>query len=118
MNTGADSFGSLGVLMDSSTARVRCQNIWEVVCCDTFEVNNFLDDEYEPREPYIIVKQAREMVGQELPYSLTSSNCEHFVTWLRYGKPESRQVGVLLFLYRLIYQTEDHDHQNHKGLCI
>ncbi|KAK5917110.1 hypothetical protein CgunFtcFv8_012028 [Champsocephalus gunnari] len=41
----------------------------------------------------IIVREACRMVGQELPYSLTSHNCEHFVTELRYGISQSRQVN-------------------------
>lgn len=89
------SFGNLGMLLDSTKARVRRQKIWDVVRFDSFEINNLLDDEYEPRERHTIVKEARRMVGRELLYSVYTYNCEHFVTGLRYGKPESRQVGVL-----------------------
>uniref|UniRef100_A0A3Q0TFN5 Retinoic acid receptor responder 3 n=1 Tax=Amphilophus citrinellus TaxID=61819 RepID=A0A3Q0TFN5_AMPCI len=86
------NFGELLTLMDSSTACVRRQKIWEVVGSSRFEVNNLLDDEYQPREPHVIVMDACRMVGRELPYSVATQNCEHFVTELRYGKPESRQV--------------------------
>ncbi|KAM9341578.1 phospholipase A and acyltransferase 4-like [Symphorus nematophorus] len=85
-------FSNLTMLVDSHTARVRRQKIWKVVGNDRFEINNLLDDEYEPRERHIIVREACRLVGRELPYSVTTSNCEHFVTMLRYGKPESRQV--------------------------
>lgn len=86
------SFGGLLTLLDSSTAQVRRQKIWEVVGRHRFKVNNLLDEEYEPRDRRIIVREACSMVGQKLPYSITSHNCEHFVTELRYGKAESRQV--------------------------
>ncbi|XP_034714960.1 phospholipase A and acyltransferase 4-like isoform X2 [Etheostoma cragini] len=75
-----------------TTGKVKREMIKKVVGHDRFKVNNLLDEKYPPREPYIIVKEACSMVGQELWYSLTSRNCEHFVTDLRYGKAESRQV--------------------------
>lgn len=78
--------------LDSNKARVRRQRLWEVVGSDKFHVNNLLDDEYQPREPYVIVRDALRMVGRELPYNVVSNNCEHFVTELRYGEAESRQV--------------------------
>ncbi|XP_005929717.1 phospholipase A and acyltransferase 3 [Haplochromis burtoni] len=85
-------FGELLTLLDSGKAQVRRQKIWEVVGSSEFEVNNLLDDEYSPREPLAIVRDACRMVGRELPYCIATQNCEHFVTELRYGKPESRQV--------------------------
>ncbi|XP_074548624.1 phospholipase A and acyltransferase 4-like [Halichoeres trimaculatus] len=86
------SFGGLLTLLDSTTAQVRRQKIWEVVGHHHFKVNNLLDEEYDPRDRGVIVREACSMVGQTLPYSITSHNCEHFVTELRYGKAESRQV--------------------------
>lgn len=93
-NQSSDDSGSFDLLMfmESRTAQVRCQKLCEVVGHHRYEINNHLDDEYEPRESHIIVREACRLVGQELPYSVTSHNCEHFVTELRYGKPESRQV--------------------------
>ncbi|KAM4543171.1 phospholipase A and acyltransferase 4-like isoform 2-T2 [Odontesthes bonariensis] len=84
-------FSDLLTLLDSGKAQVRRQRLWEVVGSDRFCVNNLLDDEYQPREPHIIVRNACSMVGQEFQYNLVTQNCEHFVTVLRYGKPESRQ---------------------------
>ncbi|XP_071354644.1 phospholipase A and acyltransferase 4-like [Trachinotus anak] len=90
----SDDAGPLDLLMflDSNTAQVRRQKLWEVVGSHSYQINNLLDDEYEPRERHIIVREACRMVGRELPYSVATQNCEHFVTELRYGKPESRQV--------------------------
>ncbi|XP_033978958.1 phospholipase A and acyltransferase 4-like [Trematomus bernacchii] len=92
--SGDDSnpFNSLMMLLDSNKAEVRCQKLWEVVGPHRYKINNFLDYKYEPRQRDIIVREACRMVGQELPYSLTSHNCEHFVTELRYGISQSRQV--------------------------
>ncbi|XP_043998893.1 phospholipase A and acyltransferase 4-like [Gambusia affinis] len=78
--------------LESSDATVRRQRIWEVVGSNSFQVNNLLDDEYQPLDPSTIVSNAVKMVGQERPYNVATYNSEHFVTELRYGKPESRQV--------------------------
>lgn len=74
-------------------AMVKKDNLWDVVGNDRWIINNTLDKKYKPRSAGTIVKEACAYVGQELPYSLFRSNCEHFVTELRYGKPESRQVS-------------------------
>ncbi|KAI3367401.1 hypothetical protein L3Q82_026257 [Scortum barcoo] len=94
---GQDSNSCVSVLagLTADKAEVRRAKLSEVVGYDRFKVNNLLDDKYEPRDPDIIVKDALAMVGMELPYSVTSRNCEHFVTNLRYDRPESRQVGIL-----------------------
>ncbi|XP_078134335.1 phospholipase A and acyltransferase 4-like [Sander vitreus] len=91
-NDDSSSSGSSLMALDIDVGQVKCENIWEVVGNDNVKVHNLLDDKYQPRESYIIVKEACGMVGQELPYSIFTRNCEHFVTELRYGKPESRQV--------------------------
>uniref|UniRef100_A0A3B3V934 Retinoic acid receptor responder 3 n=1 Tax=Poecilia latipinna TaxID=48699 RepID=A0A3B3V934_9TELE len=87
--------------LGSSDATVRRQRIWEVVGSNRFQVNNLLDDKYQPLDPSTIVSNAVKMVGQERPYNVATHNSEHFVTELRYGKPESRQaskfVGAALF---------------------
>ncbi|KAK2826732.1 hypothetical protein Q5P01_020946 [Channa striata] len=90
----ADSSGTLNAILslDSNIAEVRRQKIWEVAGSNKFRINNLLDDEYEPRDRRLIVRDACRMVGRVMPYSLATYNCEHFVTELRYGKPESRQV--------------------------
>ncbi|KAF1374428.1 hypothetical protein PFLUV_G00228990 [Perca fluviatilis] len=72
--------------------KVKREKIWKVVGNDRFKINNLLDNKYQPRECYIILKEACSMVGLKMPYSIVNSNCEHFVTDQRYGIPESRQV--------------------------
>uniref|UniRef100_A0A8C3XLB3 LRAT domain-containing protein n=1 Tax=Chelydra serpentina TaxID=8475 RepID=A0A8C3XLB3_CHESE len=44
------------------------------------------------KDRYRIVRRAQELVGREMPYNLTSHNCEHFVMELRYGVAMSDQV--------------------------
>ncbi|KAM6953340.1 phospholipase A and acyltransferase 4-like [Aplochiton taeniatus] len=73
-------------------AVVRRDRIWDVVGTDSWKINNLLDDEYKVREIHVIIKEARRLVGHRQRYNLRSYNCEHFVTWLRYNKAESRQV--------------------------
>ena len=73
---------------------MKREKLAAVVGHDRFKVNNLLDEEYKARDPSIIVKEACEMVGRELPYNVVSNNCEHFATDLRYGKAESRQVCI------------------------
>ncbi|KAJ8401802.1 hypothetical protein AAFF_G00377730 [Aldrovandia affinis] len=36
--------------------------------------------------------KAKSLVGHTLDYNITQFNCEHFVNYLRYGKPHSQQV--------------------------
>uniref|UniRef100_A0A8C5Z2A8 LRAT domain-containing protein n=1 Tax=Marmota marmota marmota TaxID=9994 RepID=A0A8C5Z2A8_MARMA len=59
---------------------------------DKYRINNKHDDKYDPLPLNKIVKEAEKMVGREVPYSLTSDNCEHFVNVLRYGVSRSDQV--------------------------
>ncbi|KAK2908671.1 hypothetical protein Q8A67_004508 [Cirrhinus molitorella] len=39
-----------------------------------------------------VARRAEKLVG-DIPYSLLWSNCEHFVTYCRYGTPVSQQTG-------------------------
>ncbi|KAM9357436.1 phospholipase A and acyltransferase 3-like [Symphorus nematophorus] len=73
-------------------AMVKKEELWDVVGTDQWEINNSLDEKYKPRQRHIILRDACALVGRELPYSIFSWNCEHFVNDLRYGKAESRQV--------------------------
>ncbi|XP_055087309.1 phospholipase A and acyltransferase 3-like isoform X2 [Periophthalmus magnuspinnatus] len=84
--------GSLVQYFDSSSAEVKCEKIWDVVGQDQYHVNNLLDHKYQPQHRNKIVRDALKLVGRVLPYNVARYNCEHFVTDLRYGKAESRQV--------------------------
>ncbi|XP_047374899.1 phospholipase A and acyltransferase 2-like [Sciurus carolinensis] len=59
---------------------------------DKYRVNNKHDDKYEPLPPNKIVQKAEKLVGKDIPYSVTSQNCEHFVNALRYEVSRSDQV--------------------------
>uniref|UniRef100_A0A8C5G2M1 Retinoic acid receptor responder protein 3-like n=1 Tax=Gouania willdenowi TaxID=441366 RepID=A0A8C5G2M1_GOUWI len=73
-------------------ALVQKNGLWDVVGNHEWRVNNDLDKKYEHRPVQVIVRDALDVVGCELPYNVVTRNCEHFVNELRYGKAESRQV--------------------------
>uniref|UniRef100_A0A672J3K2 LRAT domain-containing protein n=1 Tax=Salarias fasciatus TaxID=181472 RepID=A0A672J3K2_SALFA len=85
-------------MMTSQTERgkVKKEKLQNVVGNNKWKINNCLDKEYKPREVLTIKREACALVGEELPYCVLKSNCEHFVNDLRYGKPESRQVGSVM----------------------
>lgn len=87
---GAGASSMMSVLCDRAV--VKKEELWDVIGTNKWCINNSLDDKYEPREVHQILRDAKKMVGAELPYCVFSSNCEHFATDLRYGKAESRQV--------------------------
>ncbi|XP_054647045.1 phospholipase A and acyltransferase 3-like [Dunckerocampus dactyliophorus] len=87
---GAGPSSMMSVFADR--ALVKREELWEVVGNDRFRVNNHLDHKYEPHPVHVIVREALALVGKMLCYCIISANCEHFVTNLRYGKPQSRQV--------------------------
>ncbi|XP_025213505.1 HRAS-like suppressor 2 isoform X1 [Theropithecus gelada] len=87
---GAGAASVLSAL--TNKAIVKKELLSAVAGSDNYRVNNKHDDKYRPLPCNKIVKRAEELVGQELPYSLTSDNCEHFVNHLRYGVSRSDQV--------------------------
>uniref|UniRef100_A0A4W5MCF1 LRAT domain-containing protein n=1 Tax=Hucho hucho TaxID=62062 RepID=A0A4W5MCF1_9TELE len=64
----------------SSSGSVSCKGmitiemLKDVAAGNPYKINNYLDDE-----------------GHTIPYDVLGNNCEHFVTFLRYGKSESKQ---------------------------
>ncbi|KAF5896027.1 HRAS-like suppressor 3 [Clarias magur] len=86
----AGACSMMSVLSDK--AIVKKEQLWDVAGKDKYTVNNLLDKKYEPRLIHVILEEAHSLLGQELPYCFIRGNCEHFVTDLRYGKAESRQV--------------------------
>ncbi|XP_058471740.1 phospholipase A and acyltransferase 4-like isoform X2 [Solea solea] len=77
-------------LVWNSKGEVRRDKLSDVRNGDNYRVNNFLDKKYKPRNPDVIVKEAKSRIGPSKYYVVTY-NCEHFATEMRYGKPESRQ---------------------------
>lgn len=76
----------------SRKAVVRMQLLKEVVGADSFRINNKYDDNHTPLPVSEIIQRAQLLIGQEVSYDLLGSNCEHFVTLLRYGEGVSEQV--------------------------
>ncbi|KAI5105336.1 retinoic acid receptor responder protein 3, partial [Silurus meridionalis] len=86
----AGAYSMMSVLCDKALVK---KELLEVVAGDDkYIINNLLDDEYEPRPVYDILQEAKSLLGEQQNYCVFRDNCEHFVTNLRYGKPESRQV--------------------------
>ncbi|XP_027688320.2 uncharacterized protein LOC102934292 isoform X1 [Chelonia mydas] len=76
----------------SDRAYVKKDWLEDVVRKDRYRVNNKHDETHPPLPVSKIVRWAQELVGREMPYNLTSHNCEHFVMELRYGVAMSDQV--------------------------
>lgn len=87
---GAGAASIMSALTDK--AIVKKELLCDVAGRDKYQVNNKHDNEYTPLPINKIIKQAEELVGQEVLYRLTSENCEHFVNELRYGVARSDQV--------------------------
>ncbi|XP_059566350.1 phospholipase A and acyltransferase 2-like [Myotis daubentonii] len=80
----------------SGRAIVKKQLLSVVAGKDKYRVNNENDRKHSLLDPRKIVQRAEELVGREMPYKLTSDNCEHFVNDLRYGVHCSDQVTKAL----------------------
>ncbi|XP_061739040.1 phospholipase A and acyltransferase 1 isoform X1 [Nerophis ophidion] len=76
----------------SRKAVVRMQLLKEVVGADCYRVNNKYDHTHTPLAVHDIIQRAQLLIGQEVSYDLLGSNCEHFVTLLRYGQGVSEQA--------------------------
>lgn len=86
----------------SRKAVVRMQLLKEVVGSDSYRVNNKYDHNHTPLPVCEIIQRAQVLIGQEVSYDLLGSNCEHFVTLLRYGEGVSEQVSHCLFCFSLM----------------
>ncbi|XP_050957444.1 phospholipase A and acyltransferase 3-like [Labeo rohita] len=83
------------LVKDSDTGAkgtVKKEKLKDVVGKDKYQINNHLDKIYVPHPTEDILQKAISYVEEKFPYNMASSNCEHFVTLLRYGKPHSQQV--------------------------
>ncbi|XP_043931697.1 phospholipase A and acyltransferase 2-like [Protopterus annectens] len=85
--------GSSSLMSVFTEKAVVCRDhLEEVAGNDMYRVNNKYDSRSNPLPVYIIIANAKEQIGEELPYSIVSYNCEHFVTSLRYEDKKSDQV--------------------------
>ncbi|CAB1323840.1 unnamed protein product [Coregonus sp. 'balchen'] len=87
----SSSSGSL-----SSKGTVTIDTLKDVAAGNTYRINNYLDDKYKPRRADVILKEVDKMRGRTIKYDLLGQNCEHFVTFLRYGESESKQADDFL----------------------
>ncbi|XP_077311887.1 phospholipase A and acyltransferase 2-like [Lithobates pipiens] len=75
-----------------ATAVVRRDYLESVARGCDYKVNNKYDSKCSPYPAIKIVNAALEEVGKTKNYSVTSANCEHFASYLRYGEQFSDQV--------------------------
>ncbi|XP_032660091.1 phospholipase A and acyltransferase 3-like [Chelonoidis abingdonii] len=87
---GAGSSSIMSVLTDRAV--VKKERLRDVAGGDRYRVNNKYDGRCSPLPVSKILMEAKFLVGQKMRYSVTSENCEHFVTQLRYGQPMCDQV--------------------------
>ncbi|XP_075692932.1 phospholipase A and acyltransferase 2-like [Rhinoderma darwinii] len=73
-------------------AVVRKEHLENVANGCNYKINNKFDEKLTPYSPGKVVRAALQLVDQTMSYSVTSANCEHFATELRYGKGFSDQV--------------------------
>ncbi|XP_060614378.2 phospholipase A and acyltransferase 3-like [Anolis sagrei] len=73
-------------------AMVKKERLRDIIRGDNYCINNKYDEKCNPLPANKIVQEAEALLGKEMHYSVTSNNCEHFVTRLRYGTARSDQV--------------------------
>ncbi|XP_041731918.1 phospholipase A and acyltransferase 4 isoform X1 [Coregonus clupeaformis] len=92
--------------VSSSSSSFSCKGMFlietyeDVTAGKSCRINNYLDDKYKPRTTDVIMEEVNKMRGRTIKYDLLGDNCEHFVTFLRYGKSESKQADD--FMNRLL----------------
>ncbi|NWU37791.1 HRSL1 enzyme, partial [Hylia prasina] len=89
---GAPSLSVSTTAIYTRRAKVKKQLLKEVVGNNKWRVNNKYDRSHTPRPVDEIIRRAEQWIDKEVPYDVLGSNCEHFVTELRYGERESDQV--------------------------
>uniref|UniRef100_A0A8C4Y390 LRAT domain-containing protein n=1 Tax=Gopherus evgoodei TaxID=1825980 RepID=A0A8C4Y390_9SAUR len=87
---GAGASSIMSVL--TNLAMVKKERLRDIAGGDWYRVNNKYDGRCSPLPVSKILMEAESLVGQKMQYSVTSENCEHFVTKLRYGQPMCDQV--------------------------
>ncbi|XP_063263919.1 phospholipase A and acyltransferase 1-like [Prinia subflava] len=92
VDEGAPSLSVSMISIFTRKAKVKKQLLKEVVGNNKWRVNNKYDRSRTPRPVGEILRRAERWIDRELPYDVFGSNCEHFVTDLRYGEGVSDQV--------------------------
>ncbi|XP_071202515.1 phospholipase A and acyltransferase 1-like [Salvelinus alpinus] len=87
----SSSSGSL-----SCKGTITVEMLKDVAAGNPYKIHNYLDDEFKPRPTDVIMKDVNKMRGRTIPYDLLGNNCEHFVTYLRYGKSKSQQADDVI----------------------
>ncbi|NXC92055.1 HRSL1 enzyme, partial [Cercotrichas coryphoeus] len=90
---GAQSSSGSITSVWTSTAKVKKELLTKVAGNDKWRVNNKYDRSHAPRPVEEIIRHAESWVGREVEYDVLRSNCEHFVTKLRYGVGLCEQVS-------------------------
>ncbi|KAF2978525.1 hypothetical protein EK904_011291 [Melospiza melodia maxima] len=78
----------------ATRAKVKKQLLKDVAGNHKWRVNKTHDRSHSPFPVKEIIQRAEQRIGEELTYDVLTSNCEHFVTMLRYGEGFSDQVSV------------------------
>ncbi|NWH91898.1 HRSL1 enzyme, partial [Aegithalos caudatus] len=90
---GASSLSLSSSSISATRAKVKEQLLKTVAQNDKWRVNNKYDRSRTPLPVKEIIRRAEQWIGREVLYDVLSSNCEHFVTELRYGEGVSDQVS-------------------------
>ncbi|CAM4966162.1 unnamed protein product [Rotaria socialis] len=97
-NTFMDKFMSAMVTIitfgrQTAFAKITEESFHNVLQSDgVARINNFKDEQWEVLPENKIVERARKCVNiYPYPYHVLCNNCEHFVTWCRYGRGLSGQ---------------------------
>ncbi|NWW78796.1 HRSL1 enzyme, partial [Climacteris rufus] len=93
VDEGAPSLSVSTVSIFTRKAKVKKQLLKEVVGNNKWRVNNKFDRFDTPLPVEEIIQRAERWIDREVPYDVLGSNCEHFVTELRYGVAVSDQVS-------------------------
>ncbi|XP_033729982.1 phospholipase A and acyltransferase 2-like [Pecten maximus] len=75
-------------------AIVKKENFWKVADGCKTKKNNSKDKTRRPRPPYQIERDACASVGKTENVHFLLNNCEHFASYLSYGKKSSDQVSL------------------------
>ncbi|NWV72346.1 HRSL1 enzyme, partial [Malurus elegans] len=85
-NTGKNLAQTLGLRSVPEYIRnVKKQLLKDMVGNDEWRVNNKYDQDQAPLPVREIIRRAEDYNGKKLAYRVFGSNCEDFVTLLRYG---------------------------------